>query len=98
VSRTARILAFGKSPGTVAKGVALLNAMGFDADGVVSLDAAADCLAASPYDLVVIGGGVGKQERAGLRELLRSRSMTPPVIEVRGLGNLPAAVRTALGT
>jgi hypothetical protein len=96
VSPGTRVLAFGKSRGTVERGLALLRDAGFEAEGVTMADEAIALLAAAPFALVVIGGGVGKAERAAVKDAARSLPSPPRIVEVRGTGNLLPKMKAAL--
>ncbi|WP_181791051.1 hypothetical protein [Streptomyces phytophilus] len=63
-----RTLVLGRSPDRVAAVLATLRADGFDAEGVSTDDEARALLAGDGFGVLIIGGGVGPDSRAALKE------------------------------
>jgi hypothetical protein len=93
-----RVLAFGKSPATVERGLSLLRHEGLEADGATTAIAAIAYLDEAPVDIVVIGGGVGKDERAAVLSPAARLPHPPKILEIRGVRNLMSALRQHLTT
>jgi hypothetical protein len=87
-----RVLAFGMSQTTLEKGLALLRAGGFEAEGALDAEKIIAALTQSRFDLLVIGGGVGKIDRAAVKKAAQNLAVSPKIIEVHGVHNLMAAV------
>ena len=88
-----RILAFGKSETTVERGLALLRAEGYEAQGVRTAGEAIAVLMELHVDVLVIGGGVGSSERAAVKDAAHRLVPAPKVVEVHGAANLLKALR-----
>ncbi|MEU1472826.1 hypothetical protein ABZ434_32000 [Streptomyces sp. NPDC005761] len=63
-----RTLVLGRTPARVTDVLATLRADGFDAEGVSSDEEARKLLEAEEFGLLIIGGGVGPDSRATLKE------------------------------
>ncbi|CAL9512217.1 hypothetical protein [Streptomyces sp. enrichment culture] len=64
-----RTLVLGRTPASVTAVVGTLRADGFEAEGVSTDDAARRLLRTQEFGVLVIGGGVGRDSRAALKEL-----------------------------
>lgn len=63
-----RTLVLGRTPARVAAVLDTLRADGFDADGVSTDDEARTLLETEAFGVLIIGGGVGPESRAAMKE------------------------------
>ncbi|MEV7321301.1 hypothetical protein [Streptomyces sp. NPDC093970] len=63
-----RTLVLGRTPARVRAVLATLRADGFEAEGVSTDDEARSLLATGEFGVLIIGGGVGPESRAGIKE------------------------------
>ncbi|MGW7419007.1 hypothetical protein ACWGJB_02860 [Streptomyces sp. NPDC054813] len=63
-----RTLVLGRTPARVTAVLATLHADGFDAEGVSTDDEARKLLATGEFEVLIIGGGVGPESRAQIKE------------------------------
>ncbi|MHC0432411.1 hypothetical protein ACX6XY_19845 [Streptomyces sp. O3] len=63
-----RTLALGRTPSRVTEVLATLRADGFDAEGVSTDDDARKLLETEEFGVLIIGGGVGPESRAAIKE------------------------------
>ncbi|MGW3494770.1 hypothetical protein [Streptomyces sp. NPDC001020] len=63
-----KTLVLGRAPARVAEVLATLRADGFDAEGVSTDDEARKLLETEEFGVVIVGGGVGPDSRAALKE------------------------------
>ncbi|MGD6748386.1 hypothetical protein ACOKM3_41820 [Streptomyces sp. BH106] len=81
-----KTLVLGRTPARVTEVLTTLHADGFEAEGVSTDDEAQGLLETEEFGVLIIGGGVGPESRASLKELAAQHgirqvidgALTPP--------------------